>query len=161
MIVQEQAESNEFTNPESGGTNANLRHQRLARTDFRCRQVVTIRSMQSSLNARNHSVGMSCQRRCSRLPPNAQIEMLQGFEGTSVSSSQLTNMLCSPHNHRLAASLAYLVRADPFPLDRPCAKTLVVRVIPGEVAMLDESPTRVTTVEVDDLELAVCQYESW
>lgn len=93
--------------------------------------------------------------------PTAQIEMLRGFEGTSVSSSQLTNMLCSPHNHRLAASLAYLVRADPFPLDRPCAKTLVVRVIPGEVAMLDESPTRVTTLEVDDLELAVCQYESW
>jgi len=64
-------------------------------------------------------------------------------------------MLCSPDDHRFAASLTDLIGADPFPLDRPCTEALVVRVIAGEVTVLDESAAGVTAMEVDDLELAM------
>jgi hypothetical protein len=47
-----------------------------------------------------------------------------------------------------------LVGADPFPLDRPGAKALVVGVVAGEVAVLDQAAAGVPTGEVDDFELS-------
>jgi hypothetical protein len=53
----------------------------------------------------------------------------------------------------LAASVTDLVRADPFPLDRPGAEALVVWVVAGEVAVLDQAAAGVSAGEVDDFEL--------
>jgi hypothetical protein len=49
-------------------------------------------------------------------------------------------LLGSPADHALlAASVTDLVGADPFPLDRPGAEALVVGVVAGEVAVLDQA----------------------
>jgi hypothetical protein len=53
----------------------------------------------------------------------------------------------------LAASVTDLVGADPFPLDRPGAEALVVWVVAGEVAVLDQAAAGVSAGEVDDFEL--------
>jgi hypothetical protein len=53
----------------------------------------------------------------------------------------------------LAASVTDLVGADPFPLDRPGAEALVVWVVAGEVAVLDQAAAGVSAREVDDFEL--------
>jgi len=53
----------------------------------------------------------------------------------------------------LATLLANLVRTDPFALDRPGAKALVVGVVAGEVAVLDQAAASVSAVKVDDFEL--------
>ena len=57
------------------------------------------------------------------------------------------------HNALLAASGTDLVGADPFPLDRPGAEALVVGVVAGEVAVLDQAAAGVPAGEVDDFEL--------
>ena len=46
-----------------------------------------------------------------------------------------------------------VVGADPFPLDRPGAEALVVWVVAGEVAVLDQAAAGVPAGEVDDFEL--------
>jgi hypothetical protein len=53
----------------------------------------------------------------------------------------------------LAAFPADLVGADPFALDRPGAEALVVGIVAGEVAVLDEASAGVAALEVDDFEL--------
>jgi hypothetical protein len=53
----------------------------------------------------------------------------------------------------LAASVTDLIGADPFPLDRPGAEALVVGVVAGEVAVLDQAAAGVSAGEVDDFEL--------
>ena len=53
----------------------------------------------------------------------------------------------------LDATLAILVGANPFSLDGPHAETLMVGVVAREMAMLDQSPTGVSAVEVDDFVL--------
>jgi hypothetical protein len=50
-----------------------------------------------------------------------------------------------------------LVGADPFPLDRPGAEALVVRVVAGEVTVLDQAAAGVPAGEVDDFELFVVE----
>ena len=63
-------------------------------------------------------------------------------------------MLSSPADDALLATgVADLVGADPFPLDRPGAEALVVRVVAGKVAVLDQAAAGVPAGEVDDFEL--------
>jgi hypothetical protein len=67
-------------------------------------------------------------------------------------------LLSSPANDSLlAASVTDLVGTDPFPLDRPGAEALVVRVVAGEVAVLDQAAAGVPAGEVDDFELFVVE----
>jgi hypothetical protein len=61
--------------------------------------------------------------------------------------------LCTPNDGLVAAGLAHLICADPFALHRPGTKALMVWVIASEVAMFDQSATRVAAVKVDDFEL--------
>lgn len=51
--------------------------------------------------------------------------------------------------------LTDLICADPFTLDRPHATTSVLGVVSCEMTMLDQSTTRVTAEEVDDLKLSM------
>lgn len=58
--------------------------------------------------------------------------------------NQLLLLRGPANNSLLAASVADLVGADPFPLDRPGAEALVVGVVAGEVAVLDEAAAGVS-----------------
>ena len=63
-------------------------------------------------------------------------------------------LLSGPANDSLlAASVTDVVGADPFPLDRPGAEALVVGVVAGEVAVLDQAAAGMRAGEVDDFEL--------
>jgi len=53
----------------------------------------------------------------------------------------------------LTTSVADLVGADPFAFDGPGAEALVVRIVAGEVAVLDQTAAGVSAGEVDDFEL--------
>jgi hypothetical protein len=53
----------------------------------------------------------------------------------------------------LSAFSTDLVGADPFALDGPGSKALVVGVVAGEVAVLDETPAGVAALKVNDFEL--------
>lgn len=68
------------------------------------------------------------------------------------SKSELS-LLSAAHHSLLTARLANLVGADPFTLDRPGAKALVVGIVASEVAVLDQTSAGVSAVEVDDFEL--------
>ena len=57
----------------------------------------------------------------------------------------------------VATGLANLVGTDPFALNGPGAVALMIWIVAGKVAVFDQSSARVTTVEVDDLELAANQ----
>lgn len=63
-------------------------------------------------------------------------------------------LLSGPANDSLlAASVTDVVGADPFPLDRPGAEALVVGVVAGEVAVLNQAAAGMPAGEVDDFEL--------
>lgn len=64
------------------------------------------------------------------------------------------SLLGAAHHCLLPARLADLVGADPLTLDRPGAKALVVGVVASEVAVLDQTSTSVSAMEVDDFELS-------
>lgn len=64
-----------------------------------------------------------------------------------------TRLLRPANRSVLATGLADLVGADPLALDAPGAEALVVRIVAGKVAVLDQAATRVLAFEVDDLEL--------
>ena len=57
----------------------------------------------------------------------------------------------------MSTRLTDLVGADPFTFDGPRAETLVIRVITGEVAMLDQASAGVPAMKMDDFELYVCE----
>lgn len=56
-------------------------------------------------------------------------------------------------HHLLGTGLADLVGADPLALDRPSAVTLVVRIVAGKVAVLDQAAAGMPALEMDDFEL--------
>ena len=62
-------------------------------------------------------------------------------------------MLYPTHHLSLNAGLTALVGADPFALDRPGSKALMIGIVAGKVAMLDQAATGVAAVEVDDFVL--------
>lgn len=59
-------------------------------------------------------------------------------------------------HHLLGTGLADLVGADPLALDRPSAVTLVVRIVAGKVAVLDQAAAGMPALEMDDFELRGC-----
>ena len=71
----------------------------------------------------------------------------------SRSEPHLLRSLTSACYSFLPASLADLVRTDPFPFDGPRAKASVVRIIASEMTVLDEPSTSMTTMEVNDFKL--------
>ena len=68
--------------------------------------------------------------------------------------------LCLPHDSLLHARLADLICTDPFTLNGPCAEALVIWVVPGEVAVLDQTAAGMTALEVDDFILYFGQLPS-
>ena len=64
-------------------------------------------------------------------------------------------LLLRPPNHGLLlpAGLTDLVGADPLALHGPRAEALVVGVVAGEVAVLDQAASGVAALEVDDFVL--------
>ena len=53
-----------------------------------------------------------------------------------------------------------LVGTDPFSLDRPSAKALMVWIVAGEVAVLDQPPPSMAAVKVDDFVLRRSKYRA-
>jgi len=72
------------------------------------------------------------------------------------SDSHLTLLLRPAHHGLLLpAGLTDLVGADPLALHGPRAEALVVGVVAGEVAVLDQAASGVAALEVDDFVLTV------
>jgi hypothetical protein len=122
---------------------------------------------------------MSVQRRCSKTPAQRE-QKEKALKKTEVlfrgehwgATSRAAQGYAFPNNEQLqpdlarllllggpaddallAASVTDLIGTDPFPLDRPGAEALVVGVVAGEVAVLDQAAAGVSAGEVDDFEL--------
>lgn len=61
-------------------------------------------------------------------------------------------LLIPPHIRLLSTPLTHL-QTPPFALHDPCAETVMIGVVTGEMAMFDETATRVAAFEVDDFVL--------
>ena len=123
---------------------------------------------------------MSVQRRCSKTPAQREQKEKALKKKTEVlfrgehwgATSRAAQGYAFPNNEQLqpdlarllllggpaddallAASVTDLIGADPFQLDRPGAEALVVGVVAGEVAVLDQAAAGVSAGEVDDFEL--------
>ena len=69
------------------------------------------------------------------------------------SQLQLLDLLVMPKHGLLTASLADLVGTDPFSFDGPGTDTLVLGVVSSKVAMLNQSPSGVAAVKVNNFVL--------
>jgi hypothetical protein len=78
-----------------------------------------------------------------KLPPrkNERALFLRALQAESPSKSHLTRLLSLAGHALLTTSLAHLIGTDPFPLDRPGAEALVVRVVASEMAVLNKTTT--------------------
>jgi hypothetical protein len=120
----------------------------------------------ATLNAKNHSMGMSVQRRCSKnsLPGTekkkkqlSRLRRSQLMGPMGPSESHLTGLFGLSGHALLTTCLADLIGTDPLALNRPGTEALVVRVVASKVAVFYQTTTRVSAREVNDFILAVCQ----
>ena len=112
-------------------------------------QIITTRSMQMGMS-RNAARPQEFHGDPSHFSITPSVACLRGALYVKL-LGLLETLLCGC----LATSLANLVCAYPFALDRPGSDALMIGVVAGEVAVLDEAPPCVAALEVDEFELQV------